>query len=259
MIHQAPELHGVLRTRWCLSDLRSVPSLPWLAHYTIPGICLALKRLRVKRKQGRFSLYSPDAAYQSKIERVRRACRLARRYPGRVRVVYQDEFNLYRQPTRVTRYAAVRHEPTTHLSLGQNRRERLAGALDTYSGQLTWAKGAKMGVEGLRSLLEQLRKGYPNKILFLVWDNWPVHYHPRVLGRAAELGIHILWLPTYAPWTNPIEKLWRWLKQDVVHCHRLADRWPELLARVKQFLDRFAYGGSLHCTRLLRYVGLLPD
>lgn len=249
----------MLRTRWCLSDLRSVPSLPWLAHYTIPGICLALKRLRVRRKRGRLSIYSPDEAYQSKMHRLERVSLLARRYPQRVRLLYQDEFHLYRQPTLAPQYASVGYEPTVPLSLGQNRRHRLAGALDMYSGQLTWAQGEKMGVEGLRSLLEQLRKAYPDKILFLAWDNWPVHYHPRVLSKAAELGITLLWLPTYAPWTNPIEKLWRWLKQDVVYCHSLADRWPELLARVKQFLDRFAHGGSLDCTRLLRYAGLLPD
>ena len=27
--------------------------------------------------------------------------------------------------------------------------------------------------------------------------------------------IEPVWLPTYAPWLNPIEKLWRWLRQEV--------------------------------------------
>lgn len=54
---------------------------------------------------------------------------------------------------------------------------------------------------------------------------------------------------------NPIEKLWRWLRQDVVHHHRRADAWEELKAAVKAFLDGFADGS----TALLTYVGLLPD
>jgi transposase len=112
-----------------------------------------------------------------------------------------------------------------------------------------------MGVKGLRYFLGELRSAYPERTMFLVWDNWPIHQHPEVLAKAAHLGIEILWLPTYAPWSNPIEKLWRWIRQEVVHHHRLADRWAELKAQVAAFLVRFE-----HCsTELLCYVGLLPD
>ncbi|MBE2197018.1 MAG: transposase, partial [Anaerolinea sp.] len=31
-----------------------------------------------------------------------------------------------------------------------------------------------------------------------------------------------LFLPTYASWLNPIEKLWRWLRADVLYNHDLA-------------------------------------
>jgi hypothetical protein len=64
-----------------------------------------------------------------------------------------------------------------------------------------------------------------------------------------------VWLPTYAPWLNPIEKLWRWLRQDVLKMHRLAAYWPELRRRVNTFLDQFADGSA----DLLRYVGLSGD
>jgi transposase len=66
--------------------------------------------------------------------------------------------------------------------------------------------------------------------------------------------IQMVALPTYAPWLNPIEKLWRKLKQDVLHLHRLSDDWEVLQQRVTTFLEHFA-AGSL---ALLRYVGLLP-
>ena len=52
---------------------------------------------------------------------------------------------------------------------------------------------------------------------------------------------------------EPIEKLWRWLKQDVVKMHRLAEDWQAVRERVRQFLDQFAHGSQ----RLLEYVGLL--
>jgi transposase len=111
-----------------------------------------------------------------------------------------------------------------------------------------------MGVKGLKEFLKELRAAYPEKLLVLVWDNWTVHRHPQVLAEAARLKIHIKWLPTYAPWTNPIEKLWRWLKQELLHHHHKADQWEELKAQVVEFLNQFKEGS----TQLLHYVGLLP-
>jgi hypothetical protein len=77
----------------------------------------------------------------------------------------------------------------------------------------------------------------------------------KKIGRLAKLPIEILQLPTYAPWTNPIEKLWRWVRQSVIHFHRLSNDWQALQNKVLAFIEQFK-GGSQD---LLRYVGLLPN
>ena len=51
------------------------------------------------------------------------------------------------------------------------------------------------------------------------------------------------------------EKLWCWLRQDVLKLHRLAGDWTELHARVNAFLNKFATGSHA----LLHYVGLLGE
>jgi transposase len=76
-----------------------------------------------------------------------------------------------------------------------------------------------------------------------------------VLAEADRLGIRLLWLPTSAPWLNPIEKLWRKTKQGLLHHHRLADAWDDLKARVGALPDGYAHGS----TDLLRTVGLWTD
>ncbi len=103
----------------------------------------------------------------------------------------------------------------------------------------------------------QLVAAYPDTTrIYVVQDNWSIHAHPDVLAAIAELPqIEIVWLPTYAPWLNPIEKAWRWLRQDVLHLHRLAHAWPALRQRVNAFLDQFADGSQA----LLHYVGLLGE
>ena len=75
---------------------------------------------------------------------------------------------------------------------------------------------------------------------------------PKWTGK---LPIEIVQLPTYASWTNPIEKLWRWVRQAVIHLHRLSEDWQALQNQVLDFMEQFN-GGSLP---LLRYVGLLPN
>ena len=67
-----------------------------------------------------------------------------------------------------------------------------------------------------------------------------------------QLPIQLIPLPTYASWTNPIEKLWRKGKQEVLHLHRWATQLQVLREEFLRFLAQYALG-SLD---LLRYVGL---
>jgi DDE superfamily endonuclease len=73
----------------------------------------------------------------------------------------------------------------------------------------------------------------------------------RVFRYAARLIAR--WLPPSAPWLNPIEKLWHWLRQDVLKLHRWVEDWPQVTPPVYDFLDQFAHGSQA----LLRYVGLV--
>lgn len=255
MAHQTPDHFGIARARWRLVDLQHCPALPELADYSLPGICQLLARCGLRTKRGRLCLHSPDPQYQEKVFALAQAQAVARRFPERVRLLYADEVGCYRQPTLADRYACCAHEPRAPLSLRANTRWRLGGALDSVSGAVTHVSGAVVGVQALCALLEALRARYPDQILLLAWDNWPVHRHATVLATAARLRIHVKWLPTYAPWTNPIEKLWRWMRQTCVHHHQRADHWAAFKAELGSFLDQFAEGSPA----LLRYVGLSPD
>jgi phosphoribosylamine-glycine ligase len=95
----------------------------------------------------------------------------------------------------------------------------------------------------------------PGVRLVLAWDNWPNHKHERVLAAAKEQRIDLLFLPTYAPWLNPIEKLWRKMKQEVLALHRHSADFDALKLRAREFCDRYKQPGQ-QTVELLRYVGL---
>jgi transposase len=252
-VRRDPTSCGLARSRWRLADLRQV--LPFLADYSLPGIWQALRRLGIRLHRGRLRVQRPDPASAEKVFRLARLQRLAQRFPARVTLVYADEMSLYRQPTLASVYAPVGTEPTASLSHRSTTVRRYAGALNAVTGQLTWHSASRMSVPELCRFLDHVRQAYPQRVLFLAWDNWPIHRHAQVLATAARLKIHLVWLPTYAPWTNPIEKLWRWLRQTVVHHHRLADQWTALQDRVATFFNQFASGSP----EVLRSVGLLTD
>lgn len=169
-------------------------------------------------------------------------------------LLYGDEFSFHRHPALAAAYAPRGQAPVARCSASANTRYRVAGAIDAATGELAYLAHSKVGVVNLKRFLAKLRRRYPGRTLVLVWDNWPIHYHEEVLATAAELGIHLLWLPTYAPWTNPIERLWRRCKQELLHHHRWTERWAGLRQRVRAWLDRVARPSPA----LLRQVGLLP-
>jgi hypothetical protein len=51
---------------------------------------------------------------------------------------------------------------------------------------------------------------------------------------------------------EPVEKVWRWLPEQVLTLQRLAGDWQALRERVNAFLNQFAEAAE----ELLHYVGL---
>jgi transposase len=248
------------------------------------SLAALLARLGIRYKRGREYVHSPDPDYPAKLQRVAQIVAEARSSAGRMVALYLDELTYYRQPTLAAAYAARGAEqPLARRSCQANTATRIVAALNEVNGQIVYRQGSRLGVSQLVAFHRQLRAAYPEaERLYLIEDNWPIHFHPDLLvaleaqehpwplyrpphwstepsARAVKrwghwaLPIQLVPLPTYASWTNPIEKLWRWLKQEVLHLHRRAEHLDQLRAEVGRFLDQFA--DSSH--ELLRYVGLL--
>ena len=178
-------------------------------------------------------------------------------HPEEAVIVFLDEFSYYRQPTLARAYHPTgRTLPYAHQIARSNTRTRLIAVLNGLNGQVTYLQRSKVGSSALRDFYTLVRATYPDaKRVYVVQDNWPVHKLPEVLQSMQENGLTPLFLPTYASWLNPIEKLWRWLKQDVLHLHKLANDLDTLRSQVCNFLNGFASPSD----PLLRYVSLLLD
>lgn len=280
IVHQDPRLFGFACSRWTLCLLLQVCS--WLGLRTPGSLSRLLKRLRIRYKRARSHVHSPDLDYPAKVAAILAARRQAEEQPDDYVLLYLDEVGFHRQPTLASAYEAAGHtQPLACWSHNANTESRVVGALHALTGQVLHHQQAHITVPCLVRFWSAIRAAFPQaKTIYVVLDNWPVHFHadalaalepqrtpfplhrpatwpatPSAKAKRLNLPIQLLPLPTYAPWLNPIEKLWGWLRKDVLHLHRLANDWPQLKQQVNDFLDRFAHGSP----ELLRYVGLLPD
>ena len=281
MVRREPRLLGHAQSRWTLDAIGQ--TCDWLRVSTAGGLSRVLDRLGIRYKRARSYVHSPDTAYDAKLS-VLQLCLLRAWYqPESYVFLYQDEFTYYRQPSLARAYEIQGHQqPLAYRSYKSDTQFRVVAAMNAISGQVTYRQSSKIDLRQLSDFYAAVRADYPTaKEIYVAQDNWPVHFHPDVLARLQpqdffpqppklppnwpkqpgpkavrdQLPIRLLLLPTYASWLNPIEKLWRWLQQDVLHLHRLSDDWQALKLAVANFLDGLT-DGSLE---LLRYVGLLPN
>lgn len=280
LIRRDPIQLGYSRSRWSLDMIAE--SCDWLQETTASGVHQILKRLKISYKWGRDYIHSPDRFYEEKLSLIELARLRAYYDPDHYVLLYLDALTYYRQPNLSQAYEQSGPvQPLAHRSHKSNSTFRVLGALNAITGQVNYLQRFRTTLACLSQFWFDLRTAYPQaKLIYIALDNWPVHFHPDVLAplqpqafpfppklpptwpttpskkaHCDQLPIQLLSLPTYASWLNPIEKLWRWLNQDILHLHRLSSDWQALKQLVAKFLDQFKYGS----TELLSYVGLLPN
>ena len=269
------------QTRWTLRTLGQ--TVPWLENISLSGIHQILSRLGISYKRARDYVRSPDVDYAEKLSRVQHVLEQAHQTPETCVVLYQDEFGFHRQPTIAKDWAETgTKRPLARQSHRSQETCYGIGALNPHTGDVIYQQVESCTVLALHTFYTQICQRYPNaERIYLIQDNRAIHFHANLseallpqtppfakpippswtgkpsnkIGKLPKLPIEIVQLPTYAPWTNPIEKLWRWVRQAVIHLHRLSDDWQALQNKVLAFMEQFK-GGS---QQLLHYVGLLPN
>ena len=104
-----------------------------------------------------------------------------------------------------------RRQPHLHYSHRANTRMRVIGYLNAAIGALHTQEPSTVTVQRLAKSVREISRLYSDaERIYLAWDNWPNHDHPKVFeALASQPRVRVLPLPTDSPWLNPIEKVWR--------------------------------------------------
>lgn len=167
---------------------------------------------------------------------------------------FEDEASFYRHPTPARAWAA--RGPRQPLAKGHpasNTPWRVAASLDPVAGRLTHRFHRRVDAPAIGRFYQQMTVAAgPAERIYLVMDNLPLHHHQHALTAVAgDPRVVILWLPTYAPWLNPTEKVWKWVRQRFAHMHEAAADFAYFGRRLRETLNLAAADPAA----LLRYTG----
>jgi transposase len=97
------------------------------------------------------------------------------------------------------------------------KRYNVLGALDAVSHRLIRVTNHEyINAESVCALLRSVAEAAAGRPITLVLDNARYQKCALVQGLAASLGIELLYLPSYSPNLNLIERLWRFVRKEAL-------------------------------------------
>jgi len=132
---------------------------------------------------------------------------------------YADEFNVSWQPTLRCMWSPKGQQIMIRTP-GKPAKHYGIGAVNYHTGEnLVIFRKHKKRIQ-IAEFLRMLLAKNPGKRVTVVWDNVYTHKDGEVEQVELEFPnrLKLLYLPTYSPWLNPIEMLWRHYRREVTHC-----------------------------------------
>jgi transposase len=123
---------------------------------------------------------------------------------------------------------------------GQPSRYYGIGAVNYHTGETVVQFQRRKRRTEIAQLLEALVAKHPTGTIYVAWDNADTHADVEIeeVVRAAAGRLILLYLPTYSPWLNPIEMLWRHFRREVTHCECF-ETMQALLTAAREAFARF--------------------
>ena len=224
---------------------------------TLVGIWRTLQRFHLCYKRGQQYVHSPDLLYNEKLAQIEHARDLALQAPQEVVFLYEDEHTANLRPPVGRSYSAKGASGTKAIGK-TSKLIRLAGVIDVATGQVLVRHREQFNVKEMYRFFYHVEQSYPQAdVIYIALDNWPVHFHAFVKENLERISskIRLLALPTYAPWTNPIEKFWLKLNREFMKQHPYGLDYKAFVDALQVWLDKHREESAA----LLREVGLLPD
>ena len=206
LLKAPPRAYGWCRTRWSCATLAAqlktkhgVEVSAWTVRRWLHDMGWVWERAK---------LVAQDNDPQ-RVERLARIRWHAERLQAREVMVFADELDIHLLP-KVGAAWMPKGSQEEVMTPGQNEKHYLAGALNLATGKIFHCLGPRKTHALFRDLLTRLDRTYPERAvrrIYVVVDNDKIH-KAKAVGQwlVSHPRFTLLWLPTYCPRANPIER-----------------------------------------------------
>jgi transposase len=246
LLKTAPRAFGWCRTRWSCATLATELHIRRGIEISTETMRHWLHELGWEWKRAKVAAKDDDPDRVTKLARIRLA---VERLSAGAALFFADELDINLLP-KVGYQWMPKGEQVEVMTPGTNEKRYLAGALDLTTGTITHCVWYRKQTGLFLDLLQTLDRTHPAphfSLLTVVVDNAKLHKAKKVQqGLAAHPRFELLYLPTYCPQANPIERafgdvhdkctrnhtrkrMWH-LVQDVTQHLRVNGPWPYALS-----------------------------
>jgi putative transposase len=206
LLKAPPRAYGWCRTRWSCATL----ALELKAKHGLEVSASTVRRWlhAMGWVWKRAKLVAKDNDPQ-RVERLARIRWHTEQLQAHEMLVFADELDIHLLP-KVGAAWMPRGSQEEVMTPGQNEKHYLAGALNLATGKILHCLGPRKNNALFRDLLTLLDRTYPERQarrIYVVVDNYKIH-KAKAVGQwlATHPRFALLWLPTYCPRANPIER-----------------------------------------------------
>jgi transposase len=272
LLDSDPVDHGYAASGWTLPLLQRHLRAHWDLQVSVTSLRRLMRRMGWAWKRPRFICAMPDPERERKLRELKRMVAYAegdgRGPPPRVPpdrtagapidtlgrravVLVEDETHMRELPPLRAGWSRVGVQKALPIT-GRNARRTLFGALNIRTGARYVRDTVRNRAADFGLFLHHLRRCHPGRGILLILDQGSCHTAKVSARLATELGITMAWLPTACPELNPIESLWRDVKQQV-SANRV---YPTVVDQTRAALH---YLRSLPHRVAMRKAGLLSE
>lgn len=233
----SPTHFGFVRSRWTCEAIAVLLREDHGVRVSRETVRRRLRAHDLVWRRPRPVLGPKDPAYAVKLGRIRA---LLRFLPRDEVAVFMDEVDVNTNP-KIGSMWMRRGNQAEVVTPGNNEKRYLAGSLDWRAGRLTLTEGRPgqgRNTDLFLSHLDDLRRAYRRyRVIHVICDNAKPHHARRVreylTEHAGRVVVH--YLPAYAPETNPVERVWWHLHEEVTRNHRCPTM-DDLIGMVRDWL-----------------------
>jgi transposase len=207
LLKAAPRAYGWCRTRWSCATLAAQLSAKHGIGVSAETVRRWLHELGWVWKRAKLIAQDTDPQRVARLARIRFHFE---RLGARDVMVFADELDIHLLPK--VGYAWIpKGARELVMTPGQNAKQYLAGALNLSTGKLVHCLGIRKNNGLFRDLLTRLDHVYPAprvRRIYVVVDNYSIHKAQAVQQwLARHPRFTLLFVPTYCPRANPIERV----------------------------------------------------